>query len=63
LHHDLNTVKLVYKGNSKEPEQKIIDKQLLFMYMLTLYTLFSNGKLRMSFIDSAVLYVGTFHRQ
>ena len=38
------TVKPVYKGHSNEPEQYGLYVQLFFIYRLTLYAIFINGK-------------------
>ena len=55
LVHCFNTVKPVYKGHSREPE----NEQLLFIYRLKLYALFINGENEAALYRQwFVIYVG-----
>jgi hypothetical protein len=60
---NLNTVKPVYKGHSRESENVALMSSCPFQYRLKSYVLFINGKMRLPFIDSDLLYRGALLRQ
>jgi len=54
-------IKPVYKAHSREPENVAFIEQLPFIFRFELNALFINGNniMRLSFIDSDLLYRGT----
>ena len=54
----VHTVKPVYKGHSMEPANVPVMSSCPLYTRLELYELFINGKMRLSFIDSDLLYRG-----
>ena len=59
----MHTVKPVYKDHSRKSENVAFMSSCPFQYRLKSYVLFINGKMRLPFINSDLLYRGALYKQ